>query len=49
MMESLFAAIKTGSVEEVKKVLKETDISLTVCNEVCKKKNCSGKPCYVAM
>ena len=34
MMDSLFAAIKTGSVKEVKKVLKETDISLTVCNEV---------------
>ena len=49
-MESLFAAIKTGSVEEVKKVLKETDISLTVCNEVYVRKrsiqrNLNMQPC----
>ena len=33
-MEKLFAALKTGLVEEVKKVFKETNISPTVCNEV---------------
>ena len=33
-MEKLFAALKTGSVEEVKRVFKETDVSPTVCNEV---------------
>ena len=34
VMEELFAVLMTGSVEEVKKVFKETAVSPTVCNEV---------------
>ena len=34
VMKELFAALKTGLVEEVKRVFKETDISPTVCDEV---------------
>ena len=34
VMKELFAALKTGLVEEVKRVFKETDISPMVCNEV---------------
>ena len=35
-MEKLFEALKTESVEEVKKVFKETNVSPIVCNEVWK-------------
>ena len=34
VMKELFAALKAGLVEEVKRVFKETDISPTVCDEV---------------
>ena len=33
-MEDLFAAVKSGSVDEVKRILYETKLPLTVCNEV---------------
>ena len=33
-MEKLFTALKTRSVEEVKKVFRETGVSPIVCNEV---------------
>ena len=34
IMEDLFAAVKTGNVDEVKKIINETGLPLTVCNEV---------------
>lgn len=34
VMEKLFVVLKTGSVEEVKKVIKETNISPTICDKV---------------
>ena len=34
VMEQLFAALKTGSVENVRKVFEETTVSTTVRNEV---------------
>jgi len=33
-MEELFAAVKSGSVDEVKRIIDETRLPLTVCNEV---------------
>ena len=34
-MEELFAAVKSGSVDEVKRIISETGLPPTVCNEVC--------------
>jgi len=35
IMEELFAAVKSGSVDKVKRIISETGLPLTVCNEVC--------------
>jgi len=35
MMEELFAAIKSGSVEEVKNILDKPGVSPVVCDKVC--------------